>query len=182
MQKQQRVNVLHRVALAILALWGLSALFRMMWFTATAWSDIGLWVMAAFGMALLCSIAWGLVRKVRTGKVTTMHVEQAFTDVGGPWLSVINTWYSVIVTGFLAGLIASLIAVIEFNNPFSREALDQVAGEHPVLFWAIVGAAFIIGAGGSIWTIAVSGKASSGAESATEPKAGVSEKLGRTNG
>jgi hypothetical protein len=83
--------------------------------------------------------------------------------------------FSTIVTGvgaaIIGGAIASVIAVTELNNSFSREAVDRATGEYPILFWGILGAGFILGTGGYIWSIAVSGQTKP-----SEPEKGESEK------
>lgn len=66
--------------------------------------------------------------------------------------------FSVLWAGFAAGCIASMIVVVELNDPFSKEVVDNVVKEHATLFWGIMGAGVIVGAGGRIWTLSRTGQ------------------------
>ena len=88
-------------------------------------------------------LQWG-----RAGKQPTDEQQRA--AIGAMWGPV----FSVIWAGFVAGCSASMIVVIELNDPFSKEAVDRVVQEHPILYWAVAGAGLVIGAGGRLWTLA----------------------------
>ncbi len=93
-----------------------------------------------------------IIQSVRAGKQPTEEQQRA--AIRAMWSPVL----SVIWAGFAAGCIASMIVVIELNDPFTKEAVDRVVQEHMTLFWAVVGAGVLIGAGGRIWSLSRPGR------------------------
>jgi hypothetical protein len=172
MEKHQTYNLLFIVGYTILALWAFSAFVRVVWFMP--WPG-GLFCVA-FGIALASFVGWGLVRKVRTGRLPTKEEEQAVIRKGG------GAFWSLFGAGVGGGCIAGLIAVIELNDTFSRQAFDRAAGEHAIVFWATVSAGIVIGLGAQIWAFANSSRAPTRPEGAPEATTEASKERSRTNG
>src|SRR5438105_2033965 len=114
MQEQPR-NVFHLLGWPIFAVWAFAAFIRMAGWMPTL-ARVAVWVVV--GSLVFSGMAWGLVRKVRTGKVPAKEEEQAVIK----W---VLAFFSIITTGLGVGFVASLIAVVELNDSFSRQAVDR---------------------------------------------------------
>jgi hypothetical protein len=150
------------VGCAVLGLWTVSVVVRVAWVALDFWALLGFILLAPYP-------GWQLLRTIR-GKPPT--VEEATAFLGG---KVVNTWYAIFWGGIGGGLLAALIAVIELNGTFSRQAFDRAVGEYPAVFWVTVSAGVVIGLGATIGKLASSGKAPTTAERATEAKTQASE-------
>jgi hypothetical protein len=179
MQTRDLFNVpaqLHRLSLilwVIFALWVFSALFRIGWVMPSPSGDIIVGVLVISGLSF---IVWGCVQKVRTGRLPTKEEEQAvLSKVGG-------RFWSIVGAGFSAACISSFILLVEFNETFSRQAVERVAGEHPTIFWVIVGTTAFIGACGQFWANATPTRTPNCTEAANTREGGSTEAKSLTSG
>jgi hypothetical protein len=165
--------VLPLILRLVLALWLLSAFFRIAWVMP---SPAGELILGVFVILVLSFIVWGVVRKVRTGKLPSKEEEQAVVSkVGG------RVW-SMLGAGFGAACIASFILLVEFNDTFSRQSVERLTGEHSVTFWTVVGAAAFAGAIERLWAPRIPGKPRGGGETAHREEGGSPGAQGLTNG
>ncbi len=129
---------------AIPAIWGFFAFIR-----------IAIWqggILAITSVVALTAVAlWfmihTIIQTVRAGQQPTKEQQDA------AFRKMLSPVFSVIWAGFAVGCIASMIVIVELNDPFTKEAVDRVVQDHTTLFWAVMGAGVIIGAGGRIWTL-----------------------------
>jgi hypothetical protein len=152
----------------ILTFWVLSAFIRMA--ISLASTNLGdiifISILVAFTAVFLWFIVQTIIQWVRAGKQPTKEQRwAAFSAIASPV-------FNVICAGFIGACIASTIVVIELNAPFTKEAIDRMVQEHTTLFWAVVGAGLIFGAGGRIWSLSRPGQVA-GAQK--EQDAGASE-------
>jgi hypothetical protein len=105
-------------------------------------------LLAGVAVSVVWLVAHGVVFKARTGRLPTNEQEGAALRKG------CRSVYSVIWAGFAAGCVASMIVVIELNDPFRKESVDRVVQGHALLFWGAMAVGVLIGAGGRIWSLA----------------------------
>ena len=102
----------------------------------------------AFGFACFAFLIHTLAHIARHGKQPAEDQQQAdFQKIGKPIFAA--GWY-----GSIGACIAATIVVIECNDPFAKEAIERVVKDHSVLFWSVVAAGFVIGAGDHVWKMA----------------------------
>lgn len=134
---------------AIPAIWGFFVFIRMAIWQGGILAIFGL--VAFTAVALWCTVHM-IIQWVRAGKQPTQSQQRA------AFHAILSPVFSVMWAGFAAGCVASMIVVIELNDPFTKEAVDRVVQEHTTLFWAVAGAGVIIGVGWRIWSLSRPGQ------------------------
>jgi hypothetical protein len=120
----------------ILWLWAVSALVRMM----IAMPDPAGWVCWVGSVALLIAfVGWGVARRLRTGRLPTDEEQKVALG------NFVAVFWKLLGTAVIGACVAGFVLMVELNGLFNREAVNRAAGEHPVAFWATVGAGLVVG-------------------------------------
>jgi hypothetical protein len=130
--------------LEITAFWAFCVFFRMLRYQASMFLVV---LAVAFALACVAFLVHAFLHIARHGKQPPEEEQQAaFQRISKPVFAA--GWY-----GFMGSCIAAMIVIVEVNDPFSRDAMDRVVKDHSVLFWFVVAAGFVIGAGDHIRTM-----------------------------
>ena len=128
----------------VAAFWAFCAFVRMAAYQASMFLII---VAVAFGLACVAFLAHAFVHMVRHGKQPPKEEQQAALQrISKPMFAA--GWY-----GFIGSCIGAMIVIVEVNDPFTKDAMDRVVRDHSVLFWSVVAAGFMVGAGDHIRTM-----------------------------
>lgn len=163
MPSRQPSSVPAVLAYAVLGLWTLSAFVRMV----IALSDSVGWLFwVALAVLLIAFAGWAVARRFRTGRLPTDGEQRAaFRKFAGVF------WR--LVGGALTGAcVGGFILLVELNGLFSREAIGRAAGQHPVAFWAAVGAGVVAGLVIQAWEVRSAGPSPATGGQAAPPPAG----------
>ena len=122
---------------AIPVIWGFFAFIRMVTYqlgTLLISCAIG------FGVIIVVYVVFAVVRMRRHGKQPSKDEEQSALRTIG------SSVFSVVWSAFVVGCLLSMFVVIEYNDPFTAESIEEVTSKHGTVFWSITSVGAVIGA------------------------------------
>ena len=136
--------------------------FRDLWYTwygvAFAWFFVAFVRIASYHVSMLLivlAVALGvasLVFLIQGFAYIRRHGRQPTEDEQRTaFQQITKRTFAIAWAGLVVGCIAAMIVIIEVNDPFADEAIERVVKERSVLFWSVVAAGFVLGAGDRIW-------------------------------
>ncbi len=122
---------------AIPVIWGFFAFIRMVTYQ---FDKLLISCVIGFGAILVAYVVFAVVHMRRHGKQPNKDEEQSALRTIG------RSVFSVVWSAFVVGCILSMLVVIEYNDPFTAESIEQVTGKHGAVFWSIAAVGAVIGA------------------------------------